>query len=95
MLIRIVRMEFEPTNVDDFKKLFEEVKDKIAGFPGCSHVELCADATFPNVFYTYSKWQNEAALEAYRTSPFFTETWARTKMLFGGRPLAYSMLEML
>ena len=94
MLIRIVRMEFAPDKVDDIKKLFEEVKVKIAGFPGCYHVELCADATFPNVFYTYSKWQNEAALNAYRSSAFFDDTWTRTKALFSGRPLAYSMLEM-
>lgn len=85
-------MEFEPSKVEDFHKLFEEVKDKIAGFPGCYHVELCADAAFPNVFYTYSKWQHADALEAYRSSDFFTETWARTKVLFSGRPLAYSLL---
>jgi len=94
MLIRIVRMEFAPEKVDDFKKLFEEVKEKIAGFSGCYHVELCADATFPNVFYTYSKWENAATLEAYRRSDFFSDTWARTKVLFSGRPLAYSLLEM-
>jgi hypothetical protein len=86
-------MEFAPEKVDDFKRLFEEVKEKIAGFPGCYHVELCADATFPTVFYTFSKWENEAALEAYRTSELFTTTWARTKVLFGGRPLAYSLIQ--
>lgn len=86
-------MEFDPLRVNDFKLLFERVQPKIASFPGCSHVELRMDADAPNVFYTFSKWENEAALEAYRTSPLFTETWALTKVLFAGKPLAYSLVD--
>jgi quinol monooxygenase YgiN len=93
MLIRIVRMEFEPSKVADFKELFEEVKGKIAAFPGCHHVELRVDATLSNVYYTFSKWENEDALEAYRISGLFTATWIRTKALFNGKPLAYSLAE--
>ena len=93
MLIRIVRMEFDPLRVNDFKLLFEEVKSKIADFPGCHHVELRMDASQPNIFYTLSRWENEEALESYRTSPLFTETWALTKVLFKGKPLAYSLVE--
>lgn len=92
MLIRIVRMEFDPAKVEDFKILFEEVKGKIAGFPGCHHVELRVDASLDNVFYTFSKWENEEALEAYRVSDLFVETWKRTKILFNGKPLAYSLM---
>ena len=93
MLIRIVRMEFDPAKVNDFKILFDAVKGKIAGFPGCQHVELRIDASSSNVFYTFSKWENEDALEAYRVSELFTETWKRTKVLFNGKPLAYSLLD--
>jgi quinol monooxygenase YgiN len=93
MLIRIVRMEFEPSKVADFKELFEEVKGKIITFPGCHHVELRKDASLSNVFYTFSKWENEGALEAYRISELFTATWIRTKALFNGKPLAYSLIK--
>ena len=61
-------MTFDPQKIDDFKSLFDGVKPKIENFPGCHHVELCADASEINVFYTYSKWESEDALEAYRTS---------------------------
>lgn len=86
-------MEFTPETLSDFEALFEEVQGKIRSFPGCHHVELCVDASLPHVYYTFSKWENADALEAYRTSELFTETWARTKKLFGGKPLAYSLIQ--
>lgn len=92
MLIRIVRMTFKPNKIQDFNLLFEEVQHKIQKFPGCNHVELCADANESNVFYTFSKWDNKEALEIYRTSDFFADTWTRTKALFNGKPEAYSLL---
>ena len=92
MLFRIVRMTFNPQKVSDFKSLFKKVQPKIQNFPGCQHVELCKDATESNVFYTFSKWDNEQALEAYRTSRLFEDTWMKTKALFEGKPMAYSLL---
>lgn len=91
MLIRIVRMDFEPEKVNDFLKLFESVEEKIKTFPGCSHLELCKDAKLDHVYYTFSKWEGESDLEKYRHSELFEDTWAKTKMLFGGKPLAYSL----
>lgn len=92
MLIRIVRMTFKSNKVQEFKLLFEEVKPKIQNFPGCLHVELCSDPNDENVFSTFSKWADEEALEAYRSSSLFVETWKRTKVLFDGKAEAYSLL---
>ncbi|MCP4460350.1 MAG: antibiotic biosynthesis monooxygenase [Cytophagales bacterium] len=92
MLIRIVRMTFDQSKVEEFKLLFDEVQTKIQNFPGCQHVELCADVSDSSVFYTFSKWDSEEALEAYRTSDFFDDTWVRTKVLFDGKAEAYSLL---
>lgn len=91
MLIRIVRMDFEPEKVSDFLALFETVKDKISSFPGCIHLELCKDAKLDHVYYTFSKWESEDDLDKYRHSELFADTWAKTKVLFGGKPLAYSL----
>lgn len=91
MLIRIVRMDFEPEKVADFLDLFETVKKKIATFHGCNHLELCKDAKLDHVYYTFSKWESEDDLEKYRHSELFEDTWAKTKVLFGGKPLAYSL----
>ena len=92
MLIRVVRMDFDPEKVADFLALFETVKEKIATFPGCRHLELCKDASLDHVYYTFSKWEGEDDLETYRNSELFQDTWAKTKVLFGGRPLAYSLM---
>lgn len=91
MLIRIVRMEFKPEKVGDFLALFETVEEKISTFPGCIHLQLCKDASQNHIYYTFSKWDHESDLEKYRNSPLFEDTWAKTKVLFGGKPLAYSL----
>jgi autoinducer 2-degrading protein len=93
MITRIVRMEFQPAHVGDFLEYFDLVKGSIRNFPGVRQLELHRDANQPNVLYTYSKWQNEADLEAYRQSEIFSQVWGRTKTWFAGKPQAYSLLQ--
>ena len=95
MIIRIVRMEFQPVHVDDFLAHFSTIKPLIRGFPGVQHVELHRDANHPNVFYTYSKWDGVSDLEAYRKSDLFKGAWSQAKTWFAAKPLAYSLLEEL
>jgi len=92
MINRIVRMSFEPEKVTDFLLLFNEVKNKIANSEGCEGLTLLRDSAEPNVLFTYSYWNNEASLNKYRFSPFFKDTWARTKALFNDKPMAWSLL---
>lgn len=92
MLKRIVRMDFDPAKVNDFLELFENVKDKIAASGGCTYLELCQDAEHPHVYYTFSTWESEQDLQNYRHSALFEDTWAKTKVLFGGKPQAYSLM---
>jgi (4S)-4-hydroxy-5-phosphonooxypentane-2,3-dione isomerase len=95
MITRIVRMEFAPEKVETFLELFEATKSQIRHFPGVLHLELHVDAGNPSVFYTYSHWESEAALESYRVSALFESVWNRTKVLFAGRPIAYSLIQKL
>ncbi|QSE96112.1 putative quinol monooxygenase [Fulvivirga lutea] len=90
MLIRVVRMTFEQKNVDDFLAVFNESKDRIRNFPGCQHLELLKDYNQPNIFSTYSIWDDETALDAYRHSELFEGVWAKTKALFSDKPMAFS-----
>ncbi|MEX0746630.1 MAG: antibiotic biosynthesis monooxygenase family protein [Rhodothermales bacterium] len=90
MLIRLVRMTFRPDSVGAFLAIFDESASQIRSFPGCLHLELWQDLDGPNVFTTYSLWEDEAALERYRRSEFFTRTWARTRALFSAPPVAQS-----
>lgn len=91
MIVRIVQMTFRPEEVEHFQALFEERKERIRHFEGCTHLELWQDAHNPNIFFTYSNWESEAYLDHYRFSEFFKDTWSRTKALFAERPNAWSV----
>lgn len=93
MLIRIVRMTFRPEEVDAFLQLFEQTKEKIRHFEGCSHLELMRDYNATNVFSTYSKWHSEEDLNNYRASALFAEVWKDTKSKFAEKPIAFSLKE--
>ncbi|MDH5367821.1 MAG: antibiotic biosynthesis monooxygenase [Cyclobacteriaceae bacterium] len=90
MLIRFVRMTFKENEVGSFISIFESSKHKIRGFPGCNHLELHQDYHNPNVFSTYSYWDDDIALNNYRNSKLFKEVWAKTKILFADKPIAFS-----
>ena len=91
MLVRIVKMTFEASRTEEFQELFDRNKEKIRGFSGCEHLELYRDKNNKNIFFTYSYWQDEEALENYRTSPLFKEVWSETKKMFAGKPEAWSV----
>jgi hypothetical protein len=87
-LIRIVKMTFKPEHVETFRHIFEERKERIASFPGCSSLELLHE---DNIYFTYSKWDDAEALEKYRQSELFQSTWDLVKKLFGDKPEAWSV----
>ncbi|MEM0964139.1 MAG: antibiotic biosynthesis monooxygenase family protein [Bacteroidota bacterium] len=90
MLLRTVRMTFAPDRVDEFLALFRQAQPRIAAASGCQHLELWQDARFANVLTTFSRWDSADALDAYRQSDLFRETWARTKPMFAAPPVAHS-----
>jgi quinol monooxygenase YgiN len=83
-------MTFRPDAVPEFLEMFEETAPQIRAASGCAHLELWEDVRFPNILSTYSLWEGEAALEAYRRSELFRSTWARTKRWFAAPPVAHS-----
>lgn len=91
MIKRIVKLTFKTSEIDSFKAIFEAKRDKIREFPGCEHLELWQDIDQPNIFFTYSYWNEPADLEKYRYSEFFKSTWKETKVLFDGKPEAWSI----
>jgi quinol monooxygenase YgiN len=94
MITRIVKMTFAPNEVQNFLNIFYENKNKIAGFEGCTHLELLNDINSSNIFFTYSYWKDETYLEAYRNSELFKGVWQRTKKLFTAKPEAWSVKKM-
>ncbi|HHS95974.1 MAG TPA: antibiotic biosynthesis monooxygenase [Phaeodactylibacter sp.] len=91
MIKRIVRLTFHHDKTEDFLLIFQNNKEKIAAFQGCTHLELWRDTKQSYVFFTYSYWESEAALNAYRHSELFQKVWAKTKVLFSEKPQAWSV----
>lgn len=91
MIVRIVRMSFDEAYIDTFLQLFETYKAHIRTFDGCLHLELLQQKDAPSVFFTYSHWRDEVALEAYRQSELFRKVWGETKKYFNERPQAWSL----
>ena len=90
VLIRIVRMTFRPDALAAFMAIFDASAPKIRAFPGCLHLELWQDDDDPHILTTHSHWTDSAALDRYRQSDVFKQTWAKTKPLFAAPPLAFS-----
>lgn len=93
MLLRIVRLELQKEKVQDFVQLFKENKEKIASSAGCHHLEMCTDAKYPHVIYTFSKWDSEDSLNNYRKSDFFSILWPQITALFSGKPQVFSLIQ--
>jgi len=91
MIVRIVKLTFKTENISSFEKVFEETKHQIRNFEGCTFLELYQEKEKPNVFFTYSYWDSEEALNNYRNSDFFKAVWAKTKVLFDAKPEAWSV----
>lgn len=90
MIHRVVKMSFQPEKVEEFLKWFNQYKEKIKNFEGCTHLELWRDVEYPNIFYTFSIWKDESYIEKYRNSEVFNEVWGFTKQLFNDKPMAFS-----
>ncbi|TQD39395.1 putative quinol monooxygenase [Haloflavibacter putidus] len=91
MLVRIVKMTFKTEEIASFQKMFDAKKNLIRNFEGCKFLELYQDRNTPEIFFTYSYWDNEQSLENYRNSALFKATWKETKQKFSQRAEAWSV----
>jgi heme-degrading monooxygenase HmoA len=95
MLIRIVRMHFTEAGVEKFLDIFDEHKQSIRSFPGCSLLQLLKDADDPLCYSTLSHWDNDESLENYRKSELFGKVWGIAKSLFSERSHAFSLEKLI
>lgn len=94
-MIRIVKMTFRADCIEAFKATFHKSKPTILTFSGCSEVRLLQDDQNPCIMTTYSVWESQEHLDAYRSSEFFKSTWKHTKTLFSDKPdaISYSRID--
>ncbi len=91
MLVRIVKMSFEPEHIDTFMANFHSAKKSIRNFEGYRYLELYRDQNEANIFFTYSYWEDQSFIETYRNSELFKKVWSQTKPLFNDKPQAWSV----
>ncbi len=89
MIIRIVKLTFRDDTLQDFFSLWDTARHRVISMPGCRFVEMYHVKESP-VCFTYSIWDSENDLDAYRDSETFKSTWKATKILFGDRPQAWT-----
>ncbi len=87
---RIVKMTFRKEKCDEFETYFSEIMDRVAGQPGCSGVKLLKEKGDSGVFFTYSVWDNQESLDAYRHTELFGQVWPKVKAWFADKPEAWS-----
>ncbi len=91
MIRRVVKMTFKEEYIDVFLEIYRSIRDNIEQMPGCHSVELMRDINDSSTMFTYSIWEDEEALNAYRGSELFGKTWPRTKALFSQPAEAWSL----
>ncbi|SNR73097.1 hypothetical protein SAMN06265371_11074 [Lutibacter agarilyticus] len=91
MLVRIVKLSFDSSKIDEFLENFNKNKHNIRNFEGCRLLELYNDKKDSNIFFSYSYWESETHLENYKSSELFKTVWAKTKVLFNNKPEAWSV----
>jgi (4S)-4-hydroxy-5-phosphonooxypentane-2,3-dione isomerase len=92
MLIRIVKLTIHPDKIKEFTSIYEAHMEEIKNRKGCKKLELLQEKErYSNVVMTYSYWQSEEDLEAYRDSELFLKVWKTVKPLFCAKPEAWSM----
>ena len=89
MIERIVKLAIDPSSEQGtvFRAIFAESKNRIAGQPGCHGVHLLESERH---FFTFSIWESEDDLNAYRQSALFGQVWPKTKALFYDKPQAWT-----
>lgn len=91
MFTRIVKLTFKSDKISEFEALFEKTRETIQRQEGCISLRLLQDLNSPNIFFTYSLWEEEKYLEQYRNSDFFKGVWSNTKLLFDAKAEAWSV----
>lgn len=88
MITRIVKLQIASDSCDEWEALFQKVKPLIESVPGCHQVILLKSSN--GIYFTYSQWDSEQALEDYRSSAFFGEVWPKIKALCNGPAQAWT-----
>jgi len=90
MIVRIVELSIQEDKIAIAKNLLADVAPKVRNSPGCTHLRILMDIHDSGHVTTYSHWNSEADLNAYRKSEVFKSFWSQIKPLFAVPAKAWS-----
>lgn len=91
MITRLVKLTIAADKIADFEEIFVSNQHKIAAFPGCISVKVLRDINNKAIYFTYSIWESEEAINSYRNSELFGSIWPNAKKTFAEKPEAWSL----
>ena len=94
MIKRVVRLTLkDDASINAFQEIYRSRNPFTKGVKGCREVKVLKDVDHDDVYYTFSIWDSNEDLEAYRQSNYFAETWPMVKAQLAKRAEAFSMTE--
>ena len=85
-------MDLLPGMEGRFLDIFDLAKKQIRGREGCSGLEVLRSSENGIVtIWTISLWDSEDALDQYRRSDLFKQTWSAVKPLFSAKARAWTL----
>lgn len=90
MIIRVVRLNFFSEKIETAEKHLTAIAPKVRAMQGCTFLEISQDIHNPANWTTYSHWDSELDLNAYRQSDTFKTFWGEIKPLFAKPAIAWS-----
>lgn len=91
MILRVVKMEVDPNNLDPFKRFMSNLSEEKSKMDGCVHHDFFSDKNFVNVYYSYTIWENVSYLKKYKKTPLFIEVKKVLRGLCQSEPYAWTI----
>jgi quinol monooxygenase YgiN len=66
MIKQIIKFDIKPEHISEFKSAIISTKKEAVKEAGSLEISLFQDKNQPNIFFEYSRWQDQAAVDAHR-----------------------------
>lgn len=91
MRYRIVKLVFDDKSLSSALELIACASSVVRDTKGCVYMQAHRVNNDPYTVFTYSLWEADEYLEAYRNTDYFKAFWKKLKPLFAERAEAWSL----
>lgn len=90
MITRIIKLATKDTP-EDFMEYMNEVIPEFSAMEGCQQVEVLRGKINEHIFFIYTIWKNNTALNKFRHSEFNQVFWNKLMEMSESRPQVWSV----